>query len=133
MRHLLTLMLLDERLRTWRTRTAWFLFVMILIAGSIPGARADIGHVASGLVLHSLAYGGITLLLFTGASGSRIERALRAVVTVAAMGATDELLQSMLPYRVGALLDWLVDVSASLVTAGLLARFLPAPIQRSTC
>jgi VanZ family protein len=132
MQQFLTLLVLDERLRARRFQAALAMFTLILIAGSIPGARAEIGHLASGILLHSIAYASLTFLLFTGTSGSRAARALRAVLTVAAMGAADELLQSMLPYRVGALSDWAVDVSASLVCASLLWTLLPAPVASRT-
>jgi VanZ family protein len=131
MQHYLTLLVLDEGLRSHRYRAALAMFTLILIAGSIPGARAEIGHLASGIILHSLAYATLTFLLFTGSRGSRALRATRAVLTVAAMGAADELLQSMLPYRVGAVGDWVVDISASLLCAGLLWVFLPPPVARA--
>jgi VanZ family protein len=99
----------------------------ILNMGSVPGARAEIGHFASGLVLHSIAYGGLTLLLFTGTTGTPRERAIKAVLTVFAMGAIDELVQSFLPYRVGSLVDLTVDSGAALVVATLLWAYLPEP------
>lgn len=124
---LLSLLLLDKRLRKLRYASAWFLFALILIIGSIPGARTELGTVASGLVLHSIAYSVLTVLLFTGASGTRTRRALKAVFIVLLMGAADELIQSMLPYRRGAVLDWTVDAAASIVSAALLRAFLPDP------
>lgn len=131
MQQLLTLLVLDDALRVRRFQLALLLFGLILAIGSIPGARADLGQLASGLVLHALAYGAIAFLLYTGSAGSRRQRAARAVLTVMAMGAADELLQSLLPYRVGTLLDWVVDSSAALVCASLLAVFLPDPVTRS--
>lgn len=130
MRQLLIHLVLDDSLRERRYHAALFLFAAILIAGSIPGARAEIGQVASGIVLHSAAYSCMTVLLYTGTAGTRRYRAIRSVLTVMAMGAADELLQSLLPYRVGALMDWIVDTSASLVSASLLAVFLPDPVPR---
>lgn len=127
MLHLISLLLIDERYRKARFATAMALFVIIVLIGSIPGARAEIGNLASGIVLHSLAYGGLTLLLFTGTTGTRSERAIKAVIAIMAMGAIDELVQAMLPYRVGSLGDWLVDSIASVVTAGLSWCFLPQP------
>ena len=103
------------RLRYW---SAIVLYLMILVIGSIPGARKDIGDVASGLVLHSCAYAGLTFLLFTGSRGEAASRALKAVLTIALMGALDEYVQSFFPYRHGAVSDWLVDCSASLLMAG---------------
>lgn len=124
---LLSLLLLDERRRKLRHAGAWFLFALILVIGAIPGARRELGTVASGLVLHGIAYSVLTVLLFTGGSGSRNRRALKAVFIVLLMGAADELVQSLLPYRRGAVLDWTVDAAASIVSAALLRAFLPDP------
>lgn len=123
----LSLLVLDERLRPLRFWTALCLFLLIVAIGSIPGARAEIGNVASGIVLHSLAYSCVTFLLFTGSRGSRTQRAVKAVGAALAMGALDELVQGFLPYRVGAVSDWMVDASAALLTAGLLWALLPPP------
>ena len=98
-----------------RYRTALFLYLLILIFGSIPGARHDIGEVASGVLLHSIAYAGLTFLLFTGGKGSPPQRAGKAILTIAAMGALDEFVQSFLPYRHGAVSDWLVDCNAAVL------------------
>lgn len=102
------------RLRYW---TAIVLYLLILILGSLPGARQDIGQVASGLILHSLAYAGLTFLIFTGGTGSLRWRAGKAVLTIALMGALDEYVQSFFPYRHGAVSDWLVDCNAAVLTA----------------
>ena len=129
---LFALLILDERLRKRRTATAVALFAAIVMIGSIPGARAEIGNMASGIVLHSIAYSVLTFLLFTGYAGNRTERALKAVLTVASMGAVDELVQGMLTYRRGTVLDWTVDCSAALVTSLLLWFFLPQPVAVET-
>ena len=100
------------RLRYW---TAISLFVAILVLGSLPGARQEIGQVASGVLLHSTAYAGLTFLLFTGSTGTLVQRAVKSVLTIAAMGALDEYVQSFFPYRHGAVSDWLVDCSAALL------------------
>ncbi|MDM5179799.1 hypothetical protein PO883_21655, partial [Massilia sp. DJPM01] len=60
---LISLLVLDERLRKLRYGTALAMYAAILIMGSVPGARAEIGTVASGIVLHTIAYGAITFLL----------------------------------------------------------------------
>ena len=75
MRALFHRLLVDPGLRPWRLRGATLLYLAILIMGSIPGARAELGQLASGLVLHSLAYATITFLLVTGLDGSRTRRA----------------------------------------------------------
>lgn len=126
----LSLLVLDDRLRPWRFRCALFLFALILMIGSIPGARAEIANVASGLVLHSLAYSCVTFLLYTGSAGPRSARALKAVLIVLAMGALDECVQSFLPYRHGAVSDWMVDGAASLLTASVLWALLPSGAAR---
>lgn len=128
MRSLLSLLVLDERLRRPRYHCALLLYAAIVLMGSIPGARAELGTLASGIALHTLAYGALTFLLYTGTAGTRRARAVRTVLTVFAMGAADELVQSLLPYRSGALADWVIDANAAVVTAGLLWAFLPDPV-----
>lgn len=120
-------LLLDPRLRKWRLGLAIVLYAAILILGSVRGARAELGQYAAGIVLHTLAYGGLTLLIYTGIPGTARARALTSVLCIAAMGALDELVQSALPYRVGSLQDWLVDCNAAVIMAALLWAFLPAP------
>jgi len=123
---ILSLLVLDERLRSWRFAAALLLFTLIIAIGSIPGARADIAHLASGIILHSVAYACVTFLLYTGSAGSSARRAVKAVLLVMTMGAIDEIVQSFLPYRTGAVGDWMIDASSALLTAGLLWALLPA-------
>ena len=115
--HFLLLTPAYARLRYWG---AMALFALIVIIGSIPGARADAAEVASGVVLHSCAYAVLTFLVFTGSSGTPAQRAMKAVLTIAAMGIVDEVVQSFLPYRHGAIGDWLVDCTSAIVTSTLL-------------
>ena len=122
---MLSLLVLDLKFQRLRYRAALIVYAAIMAMGTIPGARAEIGNYASGIVLHSLAYGAITFLLYTGIGGTAPSRALKSVLTVAAMGAVDELVQSFLPYRRGAVGDWLVDCNAAIMVAGLLWAFLP--------
>lgn len=128
---LLSLLFLDAKFQRLRYSAAFVLYAIIVTMGAIPGARAEIGTYASGIVLHSLAYGGIAFLLYTGSSGSAPARALKSVLAVAAMGALDELIQSFLPYRRGAVGDWLVDCNAAIIVAGLLWAFLPGQPRRA--
>lgn len=121
----LSLLLLDPRLRSARIKTALVLYAGIIVAGSIPGARAEVGEFAPGVVLHGLAYAFLTLLWFLGSTGSGPVRAAKAVLAIALMGAGDELVQSFLPYRSGAVRDWMIDVSAAVVTSALLALIVP--------
>ena len=127
---LLPLLYAEPRLRRAMHAVALIIFAGIVIAGSVPGARAEVGEFASGLVLHSLAYAALATLWFLGSTGSGLQRALKAVLAIALMGAFDEGVQHFLPYRSGAVHDWLVDVSAATVAATILAALLariPAP------
>lgn len=96
------------------------IYLLILSLGSLPGARAEVGDFVPGYVLHLLAYTVLTLLLFCGHEGSGIRRALAAVVQTSLMGAGDELLQSLLPYRHGTWFDWLLDSAAAVCSATVL-------------
>ncbi|MFL6660134.1 MAG: VanZ family protein [Massilia sp.] len=125
---LLSTLILDDRLRMRRVLAALALSALIIAIGSIPGARAEVALLASGLVLHSVAYSCVTFLMFTGCEGSRLGRATKAVLTVLVIGAIDEFVQSFLPYRHAAVSDWLVDGAAAIVTAGLLWALLPDPV-----
>jgi len=128
----LYLLLLDPRLNRLRHGAAILLFLAIVIAGSIPGARADIGQYAPGVVLHSCAYSVLALLWFTASCGSAASRSAATVLAIALMGAIDESVQSFFPYRGAAVGDWLVDCSAALFTCALLWMVLPkAALQRS--
>lgn len=122
---LLFTLVLDPKLRLLRRACAVLTYLAILVAGSIPGARAGIGVYASGPVLHSTAYAVLAFLWFTGSAGSRLARAAKAVLAVAVMGAGDEFLQSFFPYRGAAIADWLVDCAAALITSIVLCALLP--------
>ncbi|QOY96561.1 VanZ family protein [Massilia sp. UMI-21] len=117
----LSLLLFDPRLRSARIKTSLVLYAGVIAAGSIPGARAEVGEYAPGVVLHGLTYAFLTLLWFLGSTGSGVARAAKAVLAIALMGAADELVQSFLPYRSGDVNDWMVDVTAALLTSALLA------------
>lgn len=123
----LYLLVLDPKLRALRCAAAVALYLTIVVAGSIPGARAEIGHYASGLVLHSLAYAVLAFLWFTGSAGNAPARAAKAVLAVAAMGAGDEFVQSFFPYRGADVHDWLVDCASAIVISALLWALLPKP------
>ena len=103
----------------------------ILVAGSVPGARAEVGAYASGIVLHGLTYAFLATLWFLGATGTPLQRALKAMLAIALMGAIDEWVQSFFPYRSGDVRDWLVDVTAATLASTVLAVLATlAPAQR---
>ncbi|MFC3456642.1 VanZ family protein [Massilia haematophila] len=118
-------LLLDPRLRKLRYGCAIAMFAAIVVAGSIPGARADVGQYASGLVLHSAAYATPGPAVFTAGRGSAAARSRSSVAAIAVMGAIDELVQSFFPYRGADVHDWLVDCSAAVVACAILWMVLP--------
>ncbi|MBQ5942362.1 MULTISPECIES: VanZ family protein [unclassified Massilia] len=117
-------LLSDPKYRRVLRCVALALFAGVLIAGSIPGARKEVGFYASGLVLHGLTYAFLASLWFFASTGNVAVRALKAVLAVALMGACDEFVQSFLPYRSGDIRDWLVDVSAASIASTVLALWL---------
>ncbi|MBW3511061.1 VanZ family protein [Janthinobacterium sp. NKUCC06_STL] len=114
-----------DRYERLRYRTALVLYALVILIGDIPGVRADVGQYASGGVLHSVGYGVLALILFSGTKGGMARRALLSVLMVAAMGALDEFIQSFLPYRRGAVSDWVVDITAA--TAVVLPLYFSWP------
>lgn len=114
-----------SRFRRLRFIAAFVLYGLIVLFGLIPGVRAEIGQFASGLVLHSIAYSTIAFLLFSGLDGSRARNGLISLLNVAVMGAMDEFIQSFVPYRLGRIEDWIVDISAASLALLLLMRFYP--------
>jgi len=125
MRAFLTRLLLDPQLRSARIRAALVLYAGVVLAGSVPGARAEVGEYAPGVVLHGLTYAFLATLWFLGSTGSGPVRAAKAVLAIALMGAGDELVQSFLPYRHGDVRDWMVDVGAALLAGTVLAVLVP--------
>lgn len=117
----------DASQMSLRRRIAYLGYALVIIFGTIPGARAEVGEVASGFFLHFVSYACMAILLFTGYHGTAGGRALRAVAIVAVMGALDEFIQSFLPYRNGTIRDWYVDVFAAITASLILAQlFLKA-------
>ncbi len=123
-----SLLLSTPRLRLACRAAAIFMYLAIVIAGNIPGARADIGHYAPGVVLHSVAYAILTLLCWLGSTGSPAARAVKAVLAIALMGAGDEFIQSFFPYRGADVRDWAVDCGAAVLVSLLLTLVVPKSV-----
>jgi VanZ family protein len=121
----ITTLILDPKYQSYRLCTAFIFYLLIIALGSIPHARAAIGQLASGVILHSLAYSVITILLFSGIRGNLFKKALQTLLIVALMGALDESVQSLFPYRTASIGDWLVDCSACIITTLLLFMLWP--------
>lgn len=125
MRTFLAQLMSDPRYPTLAARAAFLLYAAVIVGGSIPGARAEVGELASGLTLHLTTYSVITLLLFCGAQGSAWHKACKSFLLLAAMGAFDECVQSLFPYRGASLVDWFVDLNAGLFTTAVLWLIWP--------
>lgn len=125
MRPFIALLISDARYRKLALRAAFLLYLAVLVFGSIPGARAELGEMASGLLLHSLTYSLIALLLFVGLDGHARGKACKTVFIVAIMGALDEYLQSFFSYRTSSVVDWFVDVNAALFISAILFLLWP--------
>jgi hypothetical protein len=118
-------LLTHPRLRFACLGSAALIYLGIVVAGNIPGARADIGQYAPGVVLHSCAYAVLTVLCFLGSTGSPAARALKAVLAIALMGAGDEFIQSFFPYRGADVRDWAVDCASAILVSLLMWICLP--------
>jgi hypothetical protein len=118
-------LLLHPRLRAVCITCAVLMYLMIVVTGNIPGARADIGQYAPGFVLHGTAYAVLACLCFLGSTGSMATRAVKAVLAVALMGAGDEFIQSFFPYRGADVRDWAVDCIAAILAVLALCAVLP--------
>jgi VanZ family protein len=66
----------------------------------------------------------LTGLIFGALRGRPVSRGVRAVLTVALLGAVDEAIQALLPYRHANWDDWKFDLMAAVVCAGLLIVLL---------
>jgi len=125
MNAMLSQLLLYPRFRIACIGCAALMYLLIVVAGNVPGARADIGQYAPGVVLHGTAYAVLACLCFLGSTGTMTARAVKAVLAVALMGAGDEFIQSFFPYRGADVRDWAVDCVAAILAALALCAVLP--------
>jgi VanZ family protein len=115
--------------RHWRMAAALFFMLMIAI-GAIPGEARTLSALIDDKLLHFAAYGLQSALVFKSLSGGLRGRALRTLLLIAALGALDEILQSLMPYRNADLADWLFDLLAALWAIALLLVLRTAQIRR---
>jgi hypothetical protein len=125
----LSTLLTHPRLQRLCLASAIAMYVVIVVIGSIPGARADIGEYASGVQLHSTAYAVLAALWFAGSNGGAGARSWKAILAVALMGAGDEFVQSFFPYRGSDVRDWAVDCISAIVACALLSLLLSAQLK----
>lgn len=132
MRSLITRLMSDPKYRKLEFRAAFLIYLAVLVLGSIPGARADVGELASGMTLHLTTYSFIALLLFCGAQGSAWNKACKAFLIIVVMGAGDELVQSFFPYRSADVMDWWMDMNAGFFTSAALWLIWPKETGRQS-
>jgi VanZ family protein len=125
MKHFYSLLIFNARYQKASLCAAFALYFAVLILGSLPGARAEVGAYASGLFLHAMTYAVITIFLFNGLTGDAWRKSIGAFLTVATMGGGDEWIQSFFPYRTASVGDWLVDVGAALLACVILGLLWP--------
>ncbi len=85
-------------------------FAVLVTVGNLPGLAAEMSDAFGDKRLHLAAYAFLTTLIYFSVNR---RPALTALVVVASLGALDEAIQSLFPYRQADLLDLLADISAA--------------------
>ncbi len=98
-------------------------FALLLIIGSVPGYAKAASAMVDHRLLHFVAYGFLSALVYGCLSGAWTRRAKYTLLAIAALGALDESIQSFLPYRNGDFSDWVSDMLAALSCVAMLAFF----------
>src|SRR5687768_325302 len=99
---------LSTRRRFLFAATAFFL--LMIAAGAVPGKAEAASALVGDKLLHVLAYALLTGLVFGALRGRPVSRGVRAVLAVAMLGAVDESIQALLPYRHANWADWKFDL-----------------------
>ncbi len=121
------------RWRQWLPPLALILYGLILILGNIRGMGEQLLPDASDKHLHALAYGGLSALLFVGLRAPVVYRTLGIIVLIAALGAVDECIQTLMPHRQADPMDWAADVLGSIAVCAVLATLrvlMPGRLRR---
>jgi len=98
-------------------------FALLLIIGSVPGYARAFSAVIDYRILHFVAYGFLSALIYGCLSGAPARRARYTLLAIAVLGGLDESMQSFLPYRNGDFGDWIWDMVAALSCVAVLAFF----------
>ena len=85
-------------------------FAVLVTVGNLPGLAADMSDAFGDKRLHLAAYAFLTGLIYVSVNR---RPALVAMLAATALGAVDESIQSLFPYREAELLDLLADISAA--------------------
>lgn len=97
-----------------------FLFTAMVAIGAIPGKANALSAVVYDKILHVAAYAGLAGLIYSGINASRPICALNSLLAIATLGAVDEAIQSMLPYRHANFQDWKYNMLGASVCVGSL-------------
>ncbi len=89
---------------------AGLFFAVLVTVGNLPGLAAEMSDAFGDKRLHLAAYAFLTTLIYFSVNR---RPALTALVAIAMLGALDEAIQSLFPYRQAELLDLLADISAA--------------------
>jgi VanZ family protein len=99
-------------------------FLLMIAAGAVPGKAEAASALVGDKLLHVVAYTLLTALVFGALRGRPISRGMRTVLIVAVLGAVDESIQALLPYRHANWADWKFDLMAAAACVSLLIVFL---------
>lgn len=102
-------------------------FVTMIGIGSIPNQASQLSTFLPDKVLHMMAYGFLAGLIYVGQRTDGRRRGAKALMAIAVLGAVDESIQSMFPYRSAGIDDWLFDMLAAALVVGCLAGFSRGP------
>lgn len=99
---------------------ATILYSLMIGLGSVPGNAQALSATVSDKLLHFFAYAALSALVYGGMPGGAITRGWCTTLAIGALGALDEAIQSLMPYREASWLDWQVDMLAALSCVSLL-------------
>ncbi|MCW0206749.1 hypothetical protein AVE30378_01125 [Achromobacter veterisilvae] len=89
---------------------AGLFFLALVTVGNLPGLASDMSDAFGDKRLHLAAYAFLTGLIYLSVNR---RPGLTALLAVSALGALDESIQSLFPYRQADFLDLLADISAA--------------------
>lgn len=98
-------------------------FAVLILVGAIPGKAEALSAVFYDKVLHFVAYASLSALVYGAIPGTPTVRAIRTLLIIGTLGAADEAIQSLLPYRSANAVDWVVDMIAAVASVSILSRF----------
>ncbi|HVL74572.1 MAG TPA: VanZ family protein, partial [Noviherbaspirillum sp.] len=105
-------------------------YLSMIVLGSIPGQAESLSEVVHDKMLHFVAYGVLSVLVYGAVRGRLWVRGIGTIAVVGLLGAIDEGIQSFLPYRQASWADWQVDLIAALLTVTVMTTLQVAQPRR---